>query len=164
MGLFNQWHSISEITQQNQTETTAFPIESLDFSRRYLLSEILLPLTCFLISSDLPCNHIPIWLLCNRSWETFLLGLSFPRIDDLFDVFLFSHNLNLMLLMFSAVTLNLESDKPLQDTALIFYFLSDWFSRKRLPLNSSLGLFSFLLKFILIFTVNQSTLHTIIVA
>lgn len=81
---------------------------------------------------------------------------AFPCIDDLSNVFLFSYNLNLMLLVFSAVTLNLESDKPLQDTALIFYFLSDWFSRKCLSLNISLGLFPFLLKFVMIFTVNQS--------
>lgn len=76
---------------QNQTETTAFPIESqrlffevftseilLLFCHHLYIFTILLPLTCFLVSSDLPCYCITIWLLCNQSWEAFLLCLCFP--------------------------------------------------------------------------------------
>lgn len=147
--------SPNKIRQRQQRHSSSSPrifLGGIYFQKHHcypvveISSPILLPLTCFLVSSDLPCNHIPIWLLCNQSRETFLLCVcAFPCIDDPFNVFLFSHNLNLMLLMFSAVSLNLESDKPLQDTALIFYFLSDWFSRKCLPLNISLGLFPFLL-------------------
>lgn len=126
----------------------------------YAIIEISSPSCCLWPASlsvqTFPATTFQFGCYATSPGRHFYCVCAFPCIDDLSNVFLFSYNLNLMLLMFSAVTLNLESDKPLQDTALIFYFLSDWFSRKCLSLNISLGLFPFLLKFVMIFTVNQS--------
>lgn len=155
------------------------PLSPKDFSLRYLPQKyccysviIYMSLqSCCLWPASLSVRTFPATASLFGCYATspgrhFYCACAFLQIDDLFNVFLLSHNLNLMLLMFSAVALNLEADKPLQDTALIFYFLSDGFSR-----DPSFGHFpwfaSFPVQFLSWFSLSTSqdflNLYTIIV-
>ena len=134
----------------------------------YLVVEI----SCCLWPASLSVQTFPATIFQFGCYATspgrhFYCVCAFPCIDDPFNVFLFSHNLNLMLLMFSAVSLNLSLTNHYRTQ--LWYFTSYLIDS---PGNVFLWTFllvcflscSSLSWFSLSTSQDTSTFHTIIVA